>query len=323
MKAIVYEKYGSPDVLQLREIEKPIVKENEVLIKVHAVGVNAADWHLMRGEPFAMRLMGFGFLSPKYKILGNDIAGTVEAVGKNVKEFKIGDEVFGDLSSYGFGGFAEYVCVVEEGVILKPATMSFEVAAAIPTAGVTALQAVRNKGAIQPGQKVLINGASGGVGTFAIQIAKALGAEVTAVCSTNKVEVVKKLGADKVIDYKTERLTETTVKYDLIIAANGYEGIFDYKRLLRANGVYLMTGGTTKQMFEAMLIGPWISLTGNKRMGNVMMKYNREDLSYMCNLVEQGKVKPLIDRIYSLEEVPEAIRYIDDGHALGKVIIRM
>lgn len=323
MKAIVYDNYGSTDLLKLKEVEKPVAKGDEVLIKVHAAGVNAADWHLMRGEPFAMRLMGFGFSSPKYKILGNDVAGTVEAIGKNVKEFKVGDEVFGDLSADGFGGFAEYVCAKESAIVLKPTNITFEEAAALPTAGGTALGGLRNKIDIKGGQKVLINGASGGVGTFAVQIAKFFGAEVTAVCSTGKIEMIKSLGAHKVIDYTKENFTKNGEKYDVILATNGYQSIFDYKNSLTPNGSYIMTGGSMPQLFEALVIGPWISRFGKKKMRNFMMKADKKNLILLKELVESGKVKPFIEKSYSLEEVPKAIKYVEDGHAFGKIIIKI
>ncbi len=316
MKAIVYTKYGPPDVLELKEAEKPTPKEDEVLVKVHAASVNAADWHLLRGKPFLVRLMGFGLLKPKKKILGSDIAGLVEAVGRNVKQFQPGDEVFGMG-----GGFAEYVCAREDALALKPANISFEEAAAIPIAAVTALQGLRDKGQIQAGQKVLINGASGGVGTFAVQIAKSFGADVTGVCSTRNLDMVRSIGADQVIDYTKEDFTQNGQRYDLILAANGYHSILDYKRALSPKGTYVMTGGSMAQLFQAMLLGPWISMTGSKKMGNLMAKVNQKDLVFMKELLEAGKVKPVIDRRYPLSEVAEAVRYLEEGHAQGKVVI--
>jgi len=320
MKAIVYEEYGSPDVLELREVEKPTPKDDEVLIKVYAVSVNSADVHLLRADPFMIRLSS-GFLKPKNKIIGADIAGRVESVGRNVKQFRQGDEVFGDISGCGFGGFAEYVCARENALVKKPANMSFEEAAAVPMAAVTALQGLRSKGQIQPGQKVLINGASGGVGLFAVQIAKAFGAEVTAVCSTRNVDIVRSIGADHVIDYTQEDFTQNGHRYDLILAVNGYHPISDYRRVLTPQGTYVMSGGATAQMFEAMLQGPWISMTGSQKMGNLLAKPNKEDLAFVKELIEAGKVKPVIDRCYPLSEVPEAIRYLEEGHAKGKVVI--
>ena len=322
MKAIVYKEYGSPDILHLEDVEKPTPKDNEVLIKVQAVAVNAADLHLLRADPFLIRL-GSGLLKPKNTILGADIAGRVEAVGTNVKQFQVGDEVFGDISACGWGGFAEYVCACEAALVLKPANVTFEQAAAVPMAAVTALQGLRNKGHVQPGQKVLINGASGGVGSFAVQIAKSFGAEVTAVCSTQNVEMVRSIGADHVIDYTQEDFTQNEQQYDLIMAANGYHPISDYKRALSPKGIYVMTGGSGAQMSQAMIQGSWISMTGSQKMGNLLAKPNQKDLAYMKGLLEASKVSPVIDRYYPLSEVPAALRYLEGGHAKGKVIITM
>jgi NADPH:quinone reductase-like Zn-dependent oxidoreductase len=320
MKAIVYEEYGSPDVLELKEVEKPTPKDDEVLIKVHAASVNAADLHLLRADPFLVRLSS-GILKPKNKILGADIAGRVEAVGSNVKQFKPGDEVFGDISACGWGGFAEYVCARENALVLKPANITSEESAAVPMAAVTALQGLRDKGQIQPGQKVLINGASGGVGTFAVQIAKSFGAEVTGVCSTGKLDMVRSIGADHVIDYTQEDFTQNGHRYDLILAANGYHSISDYKRVLTPKGTYVMSGGAGAQLFQAMLQGPWISMTGSQKMGNLLAKPNNADLAFVKDLLEAGKVVPVIDKRYPLSEVPEALRYLEEGHAMGKVVI--
>jgi NADPH:quinone reductase-like Zn-dependent oxidoreductase len=317
MKAIVYHKYGSPNVLKLEEIEKPTPQDNEVLVKVHAASVNAADWHILRGKPFLVRLMGFGLLKPKHKILGSDIAGRIEAVGRNVKQLQPGDEVFGNIR----GGFAEYVCAREDALVLKPANISFEEAAAVPIAAVTALRGLRDKGQIQPGQKVLIHGASGGVGTFAVQIAKSFGAEVTAVCSTRNVDMVRSIGADQVIDYTQGDFTQNGQRYDLILAANGYHSISDYKRALRPKGTYVMTGGSMAQLFQALLLGPLISMTGSKKMGNLMAKLNQKDLVCMKELLKADKVVPVIERRYPLSQVADAIRYLEEGHAKGKVVI--
>jgi len=318
MKAIVYTKYGPPEVLQLKEVEKPTPKDNEVLVKVHAASVNPLDWHLMRGEPFLVRLMVGGLLKPKKKILGADIAGRVEAVGRNVKEFQSGDEVFG---GNGVGGFAEYVCVIENSLALKPANISFEEAAAVPVAALTALQGLRDKGQIQPEQKVLINGAGGGVGTFAVQIAKSFGAQVTGVCSTRKLDMVRSIGADQVIDYTGEDFTRNGQRYDLILDAAAYRSISDYKRALSPKGIYVLVGGSMALMFRVMFVGPWLSMTGSKKMRTVMTKINKKDLALMKELLEAGKVIPVIDRRYSLSEVPEAIEYLEEGHAQGKVVI--
>ena len=321
MKAIVYTEYGPPDVLNLEEVQKPAPKDDEVLVKVHAASANAADWHLMRADPFLVRVMGFGLLKPKNGRLGADIAGRVEAVGRNVTQFQPGDEVFGDLSGRGFGGYAEYVCATEDALALKPANVSFEEAAAVPLAAVTALQGLRYKGQIQPGQKVLINGASGGVGTFAVQIAKSFGAEVTGVCSTAKLDMVSSLGADHVIDYTKEDFTKNGQQYDRILAANGYHPISDYRRALSPNGTYVMTGGSGAQMLQAMTLGPIMSMTGSKKLGYVSMKQNKEDLVFVKDLLEGGEITPIIDRTYPLNEVPEAIRYLEEGHAKGKIVI--
>ncbi|KAF5435020.1 NADPH:quinone reductase [Candidatus Methanophagaceae archaeon] len=322
MKAIVYTKYGPPDVLQLKEVAKPTPKDNEVLVKVHAASVNDWDWGLLRGKPFVNRLLG-GLRKPKkYKILGSDIAGRVEAVGRNVKQFQPGDEVFGDLCGCGWGGFAECVCARENALALKPASMSFEQAAAIPQAAVLALQGLRDKGQIQPGQKVLINGAGGGAGTFAVQIAKSFGAVVTGVDSTSKLDMMRSIGADQVIDYTQEDFTKNEQRYDLILDFAAHHSIFDYKRALSPNGIYVMVGGSTALMFQAMFLGPLISMAGSKKMGLLMHKPNK-DLAFMKVLFEAGKVVPVIDRRYPLSEVPEALRYFGEGHAKGKIVITL
>src|SRR6266498_3726427 len=320
MKAIVNTTYGSPDVLQFKDVEKPSPTDDEVLIKVHAASVNAADLHFLRADPFLIRFMS-GLLKPKTTILGADIAGRVEAVGKNVTQFKPGDEVFGDISGCGWGGFAEYVCVSETALALKPTNLSFEEAAAVPMAAVTALQGFHYAGQVQPGQKVLINGASGGVGSFAVQLAKAFGAEVTAVCSTRNLAQARSIGADHVIDYTKEDFTQNGQRYDLILAANGYHPLSDYKGALSPKGIYVMTGGSGAQMFQAMLQGPIISMTGRKTMANMLVKPNKNDLVFMKELLEAGKVVPVIDRRYPLSEIPEALRYLEEGHARGKVVI--
>ena len=318
MRAIVYHTYGSPDVLKLEDVQKPVPQDDEVLIHVHAASVNAGDCFVLRGKA---RLMGFGLLKPKYTILGSDIAGVIEAVGRNVTQFHTGDEVFANTATYGFGGFAEYVSVPETAVVLKPTTLSFEEAAAVPQAALTALQGLRDKGHIQKGQKVLINGASGGVGTFAVQLAKAFGADVTAVCSTGNMESMRSIGADQVIDYTHEDFTHNGQRYDLILAVNGYHSIAAYKRALRPEGVYVMTGGSMAQLFQAMLLGPVMSRTGRQKMGNSAHTPNTQDLLVMKELIEEGLVTPVIDRRYPLGETAEAIRYLEKGHAQGKVVI--
>jgi NADPH:quinone reductase-like Zn-dependent oxidoreductase len=321
MKAIVYTKYGPPDVLQLEELEKPVPKEDEVLVRVHAASVNAYDWHLLSADIFLVRLMGGGLLKPKNKILGADIAGRVEAVGRTIKQFQPGDEVFGDIAACGNGGFAEYVSIPESALAPKPTNLSFEAAAAVPMAAVTALQGLRDQGHIQPGQKVLINGASGGVGTFAVQIAKSFSAEVTAVCSTRNVDLARSIGADHVIDYTKEDFTQNGLQYDLILAVNGYHPISAYKRALTPKGIYVMAGGSVAQIFQALLLGPWMSVIGGKKMGAVSAKPNQKDLVILKELLETGKVVPVIDKRYPLSEVPEALRYLGEGHAKGKVVI--
>ncbi len=320
MKAMVYTKYGSPDVIHPKDVEKPTPKDDEVLVKIHAASVNAYDWHFLTADIFLIRLMGGGLLKPKDTRLGADIAGRVEAVGRNVKQFRPDDEVFGDISH---GGFAEYVCAPESRLALKPANLSFEEAAAVPMAALTALQGLRDTGQIQPGQKVLINGASGGVGTFAVQIAKSFGAEVTAVCSPRNLDQARSIGADQVIDYTREDFTQNGQQYDLILAANGYHSLSAYKRALTSKGIYVMAGGKPGQIFQAMLLGSWMSETGGKRMGGVSAKIDQKDLGLIKELIEAGKVKPIIDRRYPLSEAAEALRYLGTGHARGKVVITM
>ena len=320
MKAIVNHNYGSPDVLQLEEVPKPVPRDDEVLIKVHAASVNAADWHLLRADPFLMRLYS-GLLKPKDKILGSDVAGRVEALGQNAKQFQVGDEVFGDIFDCGRGAFAEYVCASENALVKKPANISFEEAAAVPLAAVTALKALRDKGQIQAGHRVLINGASGGVGGFAVQIAKSFGTEVTGVCSTKNLDGVRAMGADQVIDYTQEDFTRSGQRYDLILAANGYHSIFDYKRALSPKGIYVTTGGSMAQIFQAMLLGPWLSMFGAKKMFSVASKPSQKHLAFIKALLEAGKVVPVIDRSYPLSETAEAIGYLEEGHAGGKVVI--
>jgi len=318
MKAIVYTKYGSPDVLELKDVEKPTPDADEVLIKIHAASLNAYDWHFLTADIFLIRLMGGGLLKPKDSRLGADIAGQVETVGRNVKQFQPGDQVFGCI---GHGGFAEYACAPESRLVLKPANLSFEAAAAVPMAALTALQGLRDEGRIQPGHKVLINGASGGVGTFAVQIAKAFGAEVTAVCSPRNLDQARALGADFVIDYTRENFTQSGEQYDLIFAANGYHPLSAYKRALTPQGIYVMAGGTMAQIFQSMLLGSWLSEKGGRHMGGVSAKIDQKDLEIITELLGAGKVVPVIDRRYPLSEAAEALRYLGEGHARGKVVI--
>ena len=319
MKAIVYTKYGPPDVLQLNDVAKPAPGDNEVLVRVHAASVNAYDWHFLTADIFLIRLMGGGLFKPTNTRLGADIAGRVEAIGQDVKQFQPDDEVFGMVR----GGFAEYACAPEKSLALKPANLTFEQAAAVPMAAITALQGLRDEGKIKPGQQVLINGASGGVGTFAVQIAKSFGAEVTAVCSTKNVAQARSLGADHVIDYTKEDFTKSGRRYDLIFAANGYHPLSAYKRALTAHGIYIMAGGTTAQIFQAMLLGSWMSERHGRKMGGVSAKRSQKDLAVLKGLAETGKIVPVIDRRYPLRAAAEALRYLGAGHARGKVVITM
>ena len=321
MKAIVYTEYGPPDVLQLKEVERPTPKDDEVLVKVHAASVNPLDWHALRGTPFMHRLSGAGLLKPKNKILGADVAGKVETVGRDVKQFHPGDEVFGDLYWCGLGAFAEYVCIPEYASSLKPASMTFEEAAAVPQGAITALHCLCDKGQVQPGQTVLVNGASGGVGVFAVQIAKSYGTEVTGVCSTRNLDLVRSIGADQVIDYTKEDFTRNGQHYDLIIDNVGNRSVSDYKRALSPNGIFVLVGFSMSLLLHFTFLGPWISMTGSKKMSALIPKENREDLVLIKELLETGKVVPVIDRSYPLSEVAEAIRYLEEGHAQGKVVI--
>ena len=323
MKAIVYENYGPPDVLQLREVEKPTPMADEVLVKVQAASLNAGDWHALRGEPFLQRLES-GFPKPKDTILGADVAGTIEAVGSNVKQFQPGDEVYGDLYYCGLGAFAEYVTIPEKSVALKPSNLAFEQAAAVPQAAFTALHALRDAGKVQPGQTVLINGASGGVGTFAVQIAKAFGAEVTGVCSTRHLELVRSIGADQIIDYTQENFTKNGKQYDLIVDMVANHSVSDLRRVLTANGTCVVVGfSTIGHMIKLNLLGPWISKMGTQKFGMLMPKEDETDLVVMKEMLEAGVGVPVIERQYVVSEVPEAISYLEKGHARGKVVISM
>ncbi len=305
MKAIVYRKYGSPDVLKQETVEKPSPKDNEVLIKVHAASINYADWVALTGKPF----------------LGYDVAGKVEAVGKDVKQFQPGDDVFGDISAQGEGGLAEYVAAPEKMLVVKPANVPYEEAAAVPLAAVTALQGIRNYAQIKPGQKVLIVGASGGVGAYAVQIAKSFGMEVTAVCSTNKLDMVRSIGADHAIDYTKRSFVQSGQLYDMIIGANGNYPLSDYKRALTPDGVYVCTGGSLSQIFGTMLFGKLMTMGGKKKMVSHAAQSNQKDLEFVKELLQAGKVVPVIDKRYSLSESAEAYRYFGKGHTAGKVVI--
>jgi len=321
MRAIVYFKYGSPDVLELKEIDKPIVKDDDVLVRVRAASVNPYDWHFMTGLPYLGRLQ-FGLLKPKANGLGADLAGLVEAVGKNVTRFSPGDEVFGEVET---GGFAEYLCVSEDAAVLKPANLTFEQAAAVPMGALTALQGLRDHGQMKPGHMVLINGASGGVGTFAIQIAKSFGAEVTGVCSARNMDMVRSIGADQVVDYTQEDFTRSGQRYDLMFDNVGNRSLSECRRALKPNGIYLASFGQPEhlwlgplaQLLKMMVLSPFVS----HKLRTFVTTPNIEDLLLMRELLEAGKIKPVIDRSYPLSEVPEAIRYLEEGHARGKVVI--
>ena len=324
MKAIVYCDYGLPN-LKLQEIEKPTPADDQLLVKVRAASVNPLDWHFIEGTPYIMRAMGVGFRKPTDTRLGVDFAGTVEVVGKNVTQFKPGDEVFGGRT----GAFAEYVCVREaRAVALKPANITFEQAASVPIAGITALQGLRDKGKVQSGQKVLINGASGGVGTFAVQIAKSYGAEVTGVCSTRNLDMVRSLGADHVIDYTKEDFTKSDQRYDVILDNVANHSLSEFRRVLKPNGIYVLIGGGgasenrwlgpgLTQAFKAMFLSKFVSQT----MGMMLAELNQKDLTFLADLMKSGKVTPVIDKRYKLSELPQAIEYLEQGHARGKVVI--
>ncbi len=316
MKAILFEKYGTPDMLDLREVEKPMPENDQVLVKIQAVSVNPLDWHRMRGAPVVARFSE-GFLKPKDARIGADIAGRVAAVGQNVTKFQPGDAVLGAVHA---GGLAEYVCAAEKNVVLKPANLTFVEAAAVPVAALTALQSLRDHGQIQAGQCVLINGASGGVGTYAVQLAKVFGAEVTAVCSTRNVEMVKSLGADRVIDYSKESPTQNKQQYDLIADNVGNFSVSDYKRLLKSGGTAVVVGFTTlRRMFSVIILGRLFS--DGKQIAPMLAQAKQEDLLFLKELLETGKIVSVIDRCYPLEESDEAIRYLEAGHARGKVVV--
>jgi NADPH:quinone reductase-like Zn-dependent oxidoreductase len=320
MKAAVYTRYGSPDVIQIREIEKPVPRDNEVLIRVRGASVNPYDWHFMRGEPYPVRIFA-GLRKPKFTGLGVDVAGQVESVGKDVTRFKSGDAVFGG----GRGAFAEYACASESTLVTKPVSVTFEQAACVAIAAVTALQGLRDKGQIQPGQKVLVNGAAGGVGSFAVQIAKSFGADVTGVCSTRNVERVRTMGADRVIDYTQEDFTRSGQRYDLILDAVGNHSLSALKRILKPGGTLVSAGGAAGRWmigaFARMIAAPLMSRFGSRKLVGILAKLYKEDLTILGELMKAGKVTPSIDRRYGLTEVAEAIRYLEEGHARGKVVV--
>jgi len=322
MKAVVYTEYGTPDGLELKEVDRPSPGDDDVLVKVAATSLNDWDWQLLQGIPFANR-MANGLLKPKkYRILGCDIAGKIEAVGRKVRSFKPGDDVYGDLSGNGFGGFAEYACAPETALAPKPAGMTFEEAAAIPQAGMLAVQGLHDKGLIQSGRKLLINGAGGGVGSFAVQIAKLYGAEVTGVDSTEKLDFMRSIGFDHVIDYTREDFTGRSERYDLVLDNKMSRGLFKCLRAVSPNGNYVITGGETGSLMQAFLLGPLVPVFSKKRIGVVILKANK-DLGYINELFDAGKIKPMIDRTYGLSELPEAMRYYGTGKHKGKIVINV
>lgn len=321
MKAIVFKKYGSPDFLQLKEVAKPVPRDDQVLIKVHASSINSWDWEFQSGNYTNRFLYGFFKPKPEKQKLGSDIAGTVEKVGKNITRFQPGDEVFGDLWD-NWGGFAEYVCASENSLELKPVNLTFEEAAAIPQAGVLALQGLRKTGEIKSGQKVLINGAGGGVGTFAVQLAKHFGTEVTGVDNTHKLDTIRAIGADHVIDFTQEDFTKNGQQYDLILDVHGFRSMFDYKRALSPHGTYAMVGGSNPRVYQALILGLWGSITGGQKFRLVYEGPNK-GLADLKELIEAGKITPTIDKTYKLSEVPEALRYFTQGRHKGKIIITM
>jgi NADPH:quinone reductase-like Zn-dependent oxidoreductase len=321
MKAIVRDKYGSPDVLKLRDIDKPEIEDEEVLVRVHAAGVGRDVWHVMTGLPYPIRLAGYGLRAPKNPVIGSDVAGVVEAVGKDVTRFQPGDEVFG----IGKGSYAEYVCAREDKLAHKPANLTFEQAAVVAISGLAALQGLRDHGRVEPEQQVLVIGASGGVGTFAVQIAKAFGAHVTGVCSTTKVDMVRSIGADHVIDYTREDFAEGEQRYDLILDIGGNSSLSRLRRALTSQGTLVIVGGEgggrwlggTDRQLRALMLSRFVG----QKLGTFVSKENHEDMIVLKELIESGKVTPVIDRTYPLSEVPEAIRYLEEGHAQGKVVI--
>ncbi len=319
MQAVIAPAYGGPEMLELRDVARPVPREGEVLIRVHAAGLNAADWHVLRADPFIVR-MSMGLRRPKIKGLGADVAGVVEAVGPDVTDYAVGDEVLGELRSCGFGACAEYVAAPVEYLTRKPAEITFAQAAALPMAGVTALQALRDQARVQPGDTVLIQGASGGVGTFAIQIAKALGAHVTAVGSTGKMDQMSGLGADEVIDYTTTEIFTPDRTWDVILGVNGFHPLSTYRTALRPGGRYLMIGGTRLQMFQGVVLGP-VMTRRQKSLGPVMATVSAEKLAAVATMAQKGELRAVIDRTYSLAESAEALRYLEEGHSHGKAIV--
>lgn len=321
MRAWTQSAYGGPDVLSLATVPRPSPAAAEVLVRVRATGVNAGDWHLMRGSPYLIRLIYGGYRRPSVPTPGLDVAGEVAAVGADVTDVEAGDRVVADLSGHGFGGYAEYVCVPASALVSLPSGVSFEDAASVPTAAVTALQALRDVGGLQAGEAVLVNGASGGVGSFAVQLATSLGAEVTGVASTAKLDAVRSMGADRVVDYAEEDVTALDERYDLVVDTAGSHSMREYARILHPGGRYVAIGGPTGRYLQALVLGPLRSLVGSRRFAGLTMQPNREDLAYVVGLLESGAIDPVIDREYSFEEVPEAIRQLEAGRVVGKLVV--
>jgi len=320
MKAIVQYRYGSPDVLSLEDVPRPDPGEREVLVRVRAAGLNAGDWHMMRGTPFLIRLVMGGLVTPRYKVPGSDFAGRVEAVGGQVTHFEPGEEVFGDASGSSFGAFAEYVCVSAKALAVKPANVTFEQAAAVPVAANAALLALRDLGEVRGGEQVLVNGAAGGVGSFAVQLARSFGAEVTGVCSTRNLELVRSIGAHHVIDYTREDCTRGDRRYDLVVDAAAFRSARDYLRVLNPAGRYVMIGGATSRIFQVLLLGPWVARSG-RRARFLASTPNADNLAALSRLLESGELVPIVDRRFELPQLPAAIRYLESGQARGKVVI--
>ena len=322
MRAIVRDSYGPPDVLRLEEIPLPTPGDNEVLVRVRAAAVNKGDWEILRGSPIWVRLVGFGLIKPKTQVLGSNFSGQIETVGRNVSQFAAGDEICGDLLSHGLGAFSEYVCVPEDAAIVrKPANVTFEEAASVPEAGLIALQGIRDKGRLKSGQKILINGAGGGAGSFAIQLAKSVGAEVTAIDSQQKLEFMRSLGADHVVDYAQKDYNPRGENYDLILDVVGIRSIAFWKHALAPNGVYVSAGGTVTQIARTLAAGAWVSRTTEMKIGVLGVSFNKEDLSTVMDLLASGKIAATIERCYPLENVPDALRHLGAGHSKGKLVI--
>lgn len=320
MKAFVFERYGSPEQLQLREVSTPELKPDQVLVQIYATSLNQADLHLLYGEPFPIRLAGYGLFKPRYPILGGDIAGKVVKVGSQVTRLKVGDAVFGDIASAGFGGFAEFVAVRADLLAIKPENVSFEQAAATPVAAITALQALQNS-TVQAGQRILIHGASGGVGIFLLQIAKHMGLDITAVCSPRNLEQARAQGANKVIDYTREDFTTYPDRYDVVFGVNGNRHIDDYLKMLKPQGSYMMIGGGGKQLFQALVLGPLRSKKGGRSVRSLIVKNNPQDLEQLRNMLEQGIIRPVIEQSFAFEQLPSALQRLDTGHARAKLVI--